>query len=396
MGKPAPGPYRVLNNQYSSNGKGSPSLPGYKPPLWKHLIALNGKVIDNTVLNVMEYVFDWGSKPEISDDVPMRLQDALDTYTDPSLLEDDNPFFISDGVPDRLRISTRSSLSDGERKVVTFESDYEPFDDDFSEEFHSYLGNETCRIHYWKHSRENRPTIVILHSWCGGWLWMEEQFLKAREFYDRGYNLAFVTLPFHGKRTPEQALFSGQLFPSTDIKLTMEAFGQAIHDTHAVVEWLRQEETDNAVGLMGLSLGGYITSLMAGLEPDLDFAIPIIAPASFADILWFHGEDRPIRKAAKAENLDLDDLRDLMELFCPLHYDLEISSDDVFILAGIGDRVVPPCHSVAMWKHWNRPRISWYPGSHMLHVGRSKYIDEIMEWLEAKIKPEAKAPTLPA
>lgn len=373
-------PYQVLNSRAGVNGKGT-SLPGHMPPLWKHLFALNGKVIDNTVLNVMELFFDWGSNPDRSEDVPVQLREALETYTDAALLRDENPFFVPDGTPDRVRKNELRSLDGGRQLAVAFESDYEPFDEEFTDEYHSYLGNETCRVRYWGHEDSDRPTIIVLHSWCGGWLWMEERFLKARTFYERGYDLAFVTLPFHGKRTPEQALFSGQLFPSTDIKLTMEAFGQAVHDVHSLLEWVR-EETDGAVGMMGLSLGGYITSLMASLDEDLDFAVPIIAPASFADILWDHGEGQPFREAARREDLSLGDLRDLMELFCPLHYDRAIPRERLLILAGLGDRVVPPSHSVALWRHWERPRISWFPGSHMLHVGRSEYLDEIMDWLD--------------
>lgn len=375
--------YSVLDRQYSENGASELSLPGHKPPLWKHFFAFNGKLLDDTVLNIMEYVFYWGSGPGSSDEIPTHLREALETYRNPELLDDPNPFFVAEDSPDRVRLSQQDTLPSGERLVATFESDYEPFDPDFAEEFHSYLGNETCRIHYWRHNDRPRPTIVILHSWCGGWLWMEEKFLKARDLYNEGYNLAFLTLPFHGKRTPEEALFSGQMFPSTDIKLTMEGFGQAVYDTHAAIKWLEDDQSDRPIGLMGLSLGGYITALMAGLENELDFAIPVIAPASFADIFWYHGEDRPLRKAAKSEGLTLRDLRELMAVFCPLHYPLRLSKDRVFLVAGLGDRVVTPAHSVSLWSHWDGPRISWYPGSHLLHVGRSGYLGEIKDWINS-------------
>ncbi|MFB6344405.1 MAG: alpha/beta hydrolase [bacterium] len=375
--------YRTLNKHYESNGQSSISLPGQKPPLWKHFFALNGKLLDDTILNLMEYVFYFGSGSGSDDQVTSQFREALETYRNPSLLEDPNPFFLSDESPDRVRISEQDSLSSGKRMIATFESNYEPFDKDFADEFHSYLGNETCRIHYWRHDDHPRPTIVILHSWCGGWLWMEERFMKAQDFYDEGYNLAFVTLPFHGKRTPEQALFSGQMFPSTDLKLTMEAFGQAIHDIHSALEWIRDDQQNKPVGLMGLSLGGYLTGLVASLDDDLDFAVPMIAPASFADILWYHGEDRPLQEAARAEGLSLEDLRDMMAIFCPLHYSLKVPRENVFIVAGLGDRIVPPCHSLTLWRHWDQPRMSWYPGSHMLHTGRSKYLHEIKDWINS-------------
>lgn len=374
--------YRVLDQQYQTNGH-DPSLPGHKPPFWKHIFALNGKLLDDTVLNLMEYLFDWGTGSRPVNKVSRDLREALETYRRSALLDEENPFFLPDESPRRVRVNEKESLPSGRRLIATFESTYEPFDGEFAEEFHSYLGNETCRLHYWRHNDRPRPTIVVLHTWMGGSLWLEERFLKAREFYRDGYNLAFLTLPFHGKRTPEGALFSGQMFPSTHIKLTMEAFGQAVHDVHLALEWLRNDQSGRPTGMMGMSLGGYLTGLMAGLDPELDFAIPIMAPASFADILWVHGEDRPLREAAREEDMSVEDLRELMALFCPLQYPLRIPDDRVFLVAGLGDKVVPPCHPLAFWRHWDRPRLSWYPGSHILHVGRSRYLYEIKNWLNS-------------
>jgi hypothetical protein len=37
-----------------------------------------------------------------------------------------------------------------------------------------------------------------------------------------------------------------------------------------------------------------------------------------------------------------------------------------FIYAGLADRLVHPVRQVqALWEHWERPEIAWFPGSHV-------------------------------
>ena len=53
-------------------------------------------------------------------------------------------------------------------------------------------------------------------------------------------------------------------------------------DLRDFIGWLR-EKGHPQVGVMGMSLGGYTTSLLATLENDLAFAVPMIPLASLAD-----------------------------------------------------------------------------------------------------------------
>jgi hypothetical protein len=53
--------------------------------------------------------------------------------------------------------------------------------------------------------------------------------------------------------------------------------------------------------------------------------------------------------------------------------------DRRLIVAGLGDRLAPPEQSVLLWEHWERPRIEWFPGSHVLHIGRERYRQALRE-----------------
>ena len=49
------------------------------------------------------------------------------------------------------------------------------------------------------------------------------------------------------------------------------------------------------------------------------------------------------------------------------------------IVAGLGDRLAPPEQSEWLWEHWDRPRMHWFPGNHVLHVNRVAYLREMRD-----------------
>jgi hypothetical protein len=42
----------------------------------------------------------------------------------------------------------------------------------------------------------------------------------------------------------------------------------------------------------------------------------------------------------------------------------QVARDRRFLFAGIADSLAPRSQAMALWRHWGRPRLAWYPGSH--------------------------------
>jgi pimeloyl-ACP methyl ester carboxylesterase len=51
------------------------------------------------------------------------------------------------------------------------------------------------------------------------------------------------------------------------------------------------------------------------------------------------------------------------------------------IIGGVGDRMAPPKHSRLLWDHWDRCRIHWFPGNHLIHLDRGDYLDQMHRFL---------------
>lgn len=186
--------------------------------------------------------------------------------------------------------------------------------------------------------------------------------------------MALLTLPYHGRRTPPDARFSGERFAATDPGALNEAVRRAVGEILLVSRWLAAR-TGAPVGLIGLSLGGYLAALVAGLTDDLAFVVPMVAPVCFGDLAWRFYRASPRR--SREAGVTLERLRDAYRVHSPLTHPPRIPRDRLLIVAGRGDRVVPPEHPQALWKHWGGPAIHWFSGGHVLPIGRSGIVRRV-------------------
>lgn len=233
-------------------------------------------------------------------------------------------------------------------------------------------------VEHWTHERRTpRATVLAVHGFAMGTPRLDAWALCAADWFARGLDVALLTLPYHGARTPAGARFSGQRFADPNPARLHEAVRRAVYEMHVVRAWLAA--TSGApVGLLGLSLGGYLAALTAGLVDDLAFVVPMVPPACFGDLAWhFLGAGR----ARRAAGYGHAELRAMFRLHSPLTHPLRSERRRALIVAGRGDRIVPPEHPHALWEHWGRPAIHWFSGSHLAPFGRAGIVAAVTEHL---------------
>jgi pimeloyl-ACP methyl ester carboxylesterase len=247
----------------------------------------------------------------------------------------------------------------------------------------SLAPDDPILIEHWAHEPARPSAVLIgLHGFTMGYSRIDATALMAKEWYRRGLDVALMTLPFHGPRTPPTSNFSGDRFARPDVSELNAAASRAIYEIMAAARWLRRE-VEAPVGLLGLSLGGYLAATAAGLDPDLDFVIPMVPPACFGDLAWrFFAASRSAHEAEEAA-LTYEELRAAYRVHSPLTYPLRISRERAMIIAGRGDRIVPPEHPHALWRHWGEPRIHWFSGSHLAPFGRRGIVEAVVAHLES-------------
>jgi hypothetical protein len=298
----------------------------------------------------------------------------------PELQTDPRRFFaFLDQPPHPLRMRSRERRRIERGRVIAHEiqSDYVPFDPEIE------ASDGPILVEHWVHEPGRpRATVLALHGFTMGNPRVDAFVLLAGHWYRSGLDVALLTLPHHGRRTPRGARFSGERFAVPHVARLGEAVREAIYEIRQVAYFLR-EERGAPTGVLGLSLGGYLAALAAGLCDDLEFAIPIVPPVCIGDLAWrFFTRTRHYRRGG-ASALSREDLRRSFRIHSPLTYPLSIAPERVMIVAGRGDRIVPPEHPTALWRSWGEPRIHWFSGSHLAPFGRGRVARAILDHLES-------------
>ncbi len=309
--------------------------------------------------------------------------DALEFYGQPHIRSGEK-FFVPPPFP-HVRELKRRIVDNGPNRAVgsivdfSFASTYEPSWAEVRDRYLSHVPNRTVHARHFRQARP-RATLICLHGYAGGNFFLEEHAFDARLFHALGLDVLFVTLPFHGLRAQSERTMTPS-WPSADPAHTNEGFGQAISDLRALLAWLKREQGDLPVVVMGMSLGGYTAALLATLEP-LALVVPIIPVASFAELMWAHSKGDPDRARAEREGITLEMFQAAMAVHLPLGRKPLLSSDRAMVLSAAGDQIAPPEHATRLARHFGCQEIR-FAGGHVLQLGRKKAFAALVDRMRA-------------
>jgi pimeloyl-ACP methyl ester carboxylesterase len=267
--------------------------------------------------------------------------------------------------------------------VLRFESPFVALNPEVREDYASHVPNRTGYAQHWRHPDGPRPTLCVIHGFGASPAWFNSSFFSLRTFFDEGWDVLLYTLPFHGARRGTPGLTNGLELFAHGFAGFSEALIHAVHDFRVLLDYLERYGAPR-VGVTGLSLGGYIAGMLGASDSRLDFVIPNAAISSIPAALphWF-----PVNIAAtlalRLNGSPTDLLDRALMVHSPLNYPPLIPKDRLMVVGGLGDRLAAPEQSLLLWEHWDRPRIHWFLGSHLLHFGRHGYFDDMLEVMRA-------------
>ncbi len=271
---------------------------------------------------------------------------------------------------------------DGEAVNLSFESAFEPVNPKLRDAYLGHERNRTAWAQYWRHKDGPRPTLVVVHGFVADPYWLNTRFLALPWFFKHGYDVLLYTMPFHGRRQGKYSPFSGSGFFSHGIGHINEAFAQTIHDLRVFLNWLRDRGVPR-LGVTGISLGGYTSSLLSCIDEDLDFVIPNVPVVSLMDLMitWWP-LNIPVRAAMHRQGMDLKGMRHVTAMHSALTWQSQVPPERRLIVGGAGDRFVPPKQVWLLHEHWRQCRMHWFPGNHLVHLDQGRYLREMLAFME--------------
>ncbi len=278
-------------------------------------------------------------------------------------------FFAPPAVITASQTRVRALSGGGQVVDLCWESGYAPFNEEVAAAYLRAERNRVCHARLFEQPGQGRPVVILVHGYRGGHFGVEERVWPIEAYRRAGLDVALFVMPHHGARqAPERAR---PPFPSADPRLTIEGMRQAIHDLRALMGALKARGAC-AVGVSGMSLGGYVSALLTTLEPQLAFSVPVIPLACFADF----GRDANTLLGDSAQQArHYDALKAMCRIISPLEGAAAITPHHIMVIAGEADQVTPVHHARQIAAHLGAP-LKTFPGGHLFQLGRQRAFDE--------------------
>jgi alpha-beta hydrolase superfamily lysophospholipase len=256
--------------------------------------------------------------------------------------------------------------------------------------YSSFTRNRVGLAQHWTHDDGPRPTLCVIHGFGASLPRLNSAFFALPWFFDQGYDVLMYLMPFHGSRGDPGPLDGAGLFAHGIAHLN-EGIAQAVHDFRVFLDYLEGTGVEK-IGVTGLSLGGYLSSLLAAVDDRLQVVIPNAPVTSIAPLVrgWFPANFL-IAAGLMGHRIPFEEVEEAIAVHSPLNYPAVVEKDRLMIIGGLGDRLAPPEQSSMLWEHWGRPRLHWFPGNHVIHVDRGAYIGEMRRFMAAaNFEPESR------
>ncbi len=232
---------------------------------------------------------------------------------------------------------------------------------------------------------EDAPNIIFVHGW------RQDSFDRLKKiFHDRmgnlGWNMYYFTLPYHFQREPEKSLYSGEYMISANIPRTLISVRQSIVDLRALIKWIKDNKKGPVV-VIGISLGGFITNLVATLESQIDALVSIFYSNRLSYSIWNTSPGKFIREDLEHHGVNYNDLIKYWRITEPSEGIPKINKDNILLISAKYDQYVHIEDADYLWESWGKPTRYVYNCGHAgIVLNRKKIATDTLLFLQNKIK----------
>ncbi|MBK6464927.1 MAG: hypothetical protein IPF92_28580 [Myxococcales bacterium] len=229
-------------------------------------------------------------------------------------------------------------------------------------------GPDLAAARLFLHRVPARSAVLLVHGYLGGDYRLERWLWPVRRLLERGHDVALFTLPGHGIRAPRGGAHH---YPSRDARATAQSTRQAVRELRGLLRFFRAR--GSVVGAAGVSLGGFLVALLATVEAELSFAIPVVPLSDLTAFARGQVPDSPSRAQLERRAPDAA----LAHLSTsPLARPSLLPPGRVFVLGGIGDRIAPASHAMELARHFDAT-LELFPGGHLLQPSHGRLLRAI-------------------
>jgi dienelactone hydrolase len=204
------------------------------------------------------------------------------------------------------------------------------------------------------------PAVIVLDIMQGNQLIARGE---AMWLAQNGVAALVVVLPHYNER---RAPGSRVKLVSADIVRTMDGIRQGVLDCRCAAAWLaaRPEVDPDRLGMVGTSLGSFLTALTSANEPRIKNVCMLLGGGGLVDAYYDHPKARPVTEwidRLGGKNF----VKKLIAPVDPITYAAQLKGKHLLMIAARKDEIVPPKAATQLWEATGRQRIVWLDAGHV-------------------------------
>ena len=219
------------------------------------------------------------------------------------------------------------------------------------------------------------PAVITLHGLMTPTLIAHRPFFRA--IVEAGASAYALELPYHLRRTPP-GFVSGELFFTADLETTLLSLQQAVAEVRQLIHYLREAGAP-VIGLLGFSLGAWISALVASCEPEVDFALFAMLPSHLNDVLWQTRLGAPIRQRFESAGWNAADTAPFYHRLDPLNLSPLLPIERCELFAAEFDHFIPFHCTQKLQRAWRHSHLRVYSTGHIGLLWSRKFLRDVRQ-----------------
>ncbi len=246
-----------------------------------------------------------------------------------------------------------------------------------------YEENNTAHGEYFQpRNASNAPLAILIHGW-GDRSIIPCRFL-AKALVNKGIACFIIYLVFHTSRMPE--VIKSRL-PVLTPDEWFEGYQVSVIEIRQIIDWAskRPEINEDQIGVVGISMGGFISSIAMGLDERIRAGVFIISGGNSERITW-HTKNEAIIEGHGCTQAECHEIHNHYPKYLadvaekgfenvtpikgcfqtdPLTFAPYLKKRPILMINALWDEAIPKQATLDFWEACGKPAILWLPGTHV-------------------------------
>jgi dienelactone hydrolase len=218
--------------------------------------------------------------------------------------------------------------------------------------------------------------------------------MMARAAAQNGVAALYIPMPCYNQRRPAGDAHKKML--REEPARVVDGLRQTVMDVRRAKSVLaaRPEVDATKIGITGISLGGIMAALSAGVDGQFSRVVPILSGGDLADIAFHCHEMRKLRAAMLEKGITREGAAEIFAPVDPLNFASRVGADRCLMINADKDEVIPKKDTEALARAIGDPQVHWLQAGHYSALTYFPLMQKtVIDFLRDGKRPETPAAT---